>query len=62
MNIGPKLAWQISASNTHFESYVKYDGPTFERKELCDEKYFLSLKSNKSLGLDYISSNVIKSV
>ena len=40
VNIGPKLSWKIPVSNTHFEQYVKYEGPVFERKELYDEKYF----------------------
>ena len=44
VNIGPKLSWKIPVSNTHFEQYVKYEGPVFERKELCDEKYFLFTK------------------
>ena len=65
VNIGPNLASKIPVSNTHFEQYVKYEGPILERKELCDEELksaFSSLKCNESPGCDGISSNVIKSV
>ena len=52
-------------TNTHFEKYVKYEGPIPERKELFDEEpqnIFSSLKRNKGPRYDDISSNLIKSV
>ena len=63
VNIEPKLASKIPASNTHFEQYVKYEGLILERIAFCDEELknaLSSLKSNKSPGHDGISSNLIK--
>ena len=65
VNIEPKLASKIPASNTHFEQYVKYEGLILERIAFCDEELknaLSSLKSNKSPGHDGISSNLIKCV
>ena len=65
VNIGLKLASKIPVSNTHWERYVKNEGPILERKELFDEELknvLSSLQSNISPGYDDISSNVIKSV
>ena len=66
-NIGPKVASKILVSNTHFDQYVKYEGPNLEdkKKELFNEELknvFSSLKSNKSPRYDDISSNIIRSV
>ena len=62
VNIGLKIALKMPVLNTQFEQYVKYEGPVLERKELCDEMAFSSLKSNRSPWYDGISSNVINSV
>ena len=65
VNIGPKLASKMPVSNTHFEQYIKYEGPILERRKLCDEELknvFSALKNNKSQGYDGISTNVVKSV
>ena len=51
VNIGPKPASEILVLNTH---YVKYEGPDFERKDLCNKSLkntFSSLKSNKNSGI-----------
>ena len=65
VNIGPKLASKMPVSNTHFEQYIKYEGPILERRKLCDDELknvFSALKNNKSQGYDGISTNVVKSV
>lgn len=64
VNIGPKQASKMPVSNTHFEQYIKYEGPILERRKLCDEELknvFSALKNNKSQGYDGISTNVVKS-
>ena len=63
VNIGPNLAASIPQSKTSFENYIHYNGPCLSTINLTDlelENAFASLKTNKSLGYDDISADVVK--
>ena len=65
VNIGPNLAASIPESKTSFQNYIHYNGPCLSTNNLTDlelENAFVSLKTNKSLGYDDISADVVKRV
>ena len=60
-----KVTSRRPVSSKNFAQYIKFKGASLEMKKLCDEELensFSSLKSNKTLGYDGISSNMIKTV
>ena len=62
VNIGPNLAASIHVK-TSFQNYIHYDGACLSTINLTDlelENEFASLKTNKSLGYDGISADVVK--
>ena len=65
VDIGPNLAASIPESKTSFQNYIHYNGPCLSTNNLTDlelENAFVSLKTNKSLGYDDISADVVKRV
>ena len=62
-NIGLKLASQIPESSKTFKTYINKMNVIMESKPLSINELkdaFFSLKINKNLGVDDISSNIIK--
>ena len=62
-NIGLKLTSQIPESSKKFKTYINKMNVIMESKPLSINELkdsFFSLKINKSLGVDDISSNIIK--
>ena len=63
VNIGPKLASIIPESSATFESYLNPFNSIMENKNLTLKELHTALsKSNKSVGFDEISINVVKQV
>ena len=63
VNIDPNLAASIPESKTSFQNYIHCNGPYLSTINLTDlelENAFASLKTNKSLGYDDISADVVK--
>ena len=62
VNIGPNLANKIPSNEKDFESFVKQTNNIMPTEELTDNELkiaFFSLKTNKSLGYDNISYDVL---
>ena len=65
INFGPNLAVCIPERKATFENYIYYDGlcpSTINPADLELQKAYESLKTNKNLRYDDVSTNVVKKV